>query len=58
MIGSICGVYIPMISEGSVPGSVSLNPLARSEAIAALKSIRKPLLAGIWLGFGVSVENS
>src|SRR5262249_24553102 len=52
MMGSILGVYMPMISAPSVPGSVSLKPRARSEAIAALKSTTNPLLAGTWPGCG------
>jgi hypothetical protein len=46
MIGSSSGVYIPMICDGWVPGSVSRYPLARSEAMADLKFNTKPLLSG------------
>jgi hypothetical protein len=49
---------MPMTSIGTVPGSVSGKPLAKSEAIAALKLTTKPSLVGAWPGAGLSVENS
>src|SRR3954470_9409549 len=58
MIGSISGAYMPMISEGWVPGSVSLKPLASSDWIAALKLMTNPLLVGTAPGAGASVQYS
>src|SRR3954466_8339689 len=58
MIGSISGAYMPMISDGSVPGSVSLKPLAWSDWIAALKLMTNPWLVGTAPGAGSSVQNS
>jgi hypothetical protein len=58
MIGNISGAYMPMISDGSVPSSVSLKPLAWSDWIAALKLMMNPLLVGTALGAGSSVENN
>src|ERR1700736_3671595 len=50
MIGSISGVYMPMMSDGMVPGSVSLKCRARSEAMADLKLMTKPFMSGTWPG--------
>src|SRR6185437_683433 len=58
MIGNISGVYMPMISDGSVSGSVSWKCLARSDAIAALKLMTKPSLVGVLPGCGSSVLNN
>src|SRR5215813_14031481 len=55
MTGSIAGVYMPMISDGSVSGSVSPKCLARSYAIADRKFARNPLLVGTVPGGGLSV---
>jgi hypothetical protein len=46
MIGNISGAYIAVISDGSVPFSVSSKPLARSDWIAALTLTTKPRLVG------------
>src|SRR5580704_2979538 len=42
MMGNICELYMPIISEGSVPGSVSLKCRDWSEAIDDLKFMTNP----------------
>src|SRR5215472_9067514 len=58
MIGSNSGVYIPIISDGTVSGNVSLKCFARSEAIAFSKSITKPWLVGSAPDGWCSAENN
>src|SRR5215467_12316651 len=54
MIGSNSGVYIPIISDGTVSGNVSLKCFARSEAIAFSKINNEALVGRLgprWLVF-------